>query len=242
MVWGACGVRQGKDIQQPPKPVLQHWKCLQVFRSPICFLQGGAPVKDLKDLANAGITIGIDTFLALNPNELQVRSWCAVALFPAEGKGQSRAGLWGSRLQSQQITKALFFTFLFFLKLFLAPHPVRKALCGSVSCGADQRCCMHIAETQCHGCQKPAWDRRSRTEESRKSDRRALLDQETVPGGTGPNPGNRPARGDGGAQPHGDHHPASPHHLGQYRPHDHRPPHHRPPRFPQPHCHEQPPS
>nr|XP_047916900.1 mesothelin-like protein [Anser cygnoides] len=32
---------------------------------------GGAPVKDLKDLANAGITIGIDTFLALNPNELQ---------------------------------------------------------------------------------------------------------------------------------------------------------------------------
>ncbi|XP_035195598.1 mesothelin-like protein [Oxyura jamaicensis] len=32
---------------------------------------GGAPVKDLKDLANAGINISIDTFLALNPNELQ---------------------------------------------------------------------------------------------------------------------------------------------------------------------------
>ncbi|PKK20757.1 mesothelin-like protein [Columba livia] len=32
---------------------------------------GGAPVQDLKDLAEAGVTINITTFLALNPNELQ---------------------------------------------------------------------------------------------------------------------------------------------------------------------------
>lgn len=74
-------------------------------------------------MANAGINISIDTFLALNPNELQVRSWCAAALFPAEGKGQPRAALWGSRLQAHQITKALFFTFLFFCKLSLALQP-----------------------------------------------------------------------------------------------------------------------
>ncbi|NWT36277.1 MSLNL protein, partial [Chroicocephalus maculipennis] len=32
---------------------------------------GGAPAKDLKDLAKAGITMDIDTFLALNPDEMQ---------------------------------------------------------------------------------------------------------------------------------------------------------------------------
>lgn len=64
-------------------------------------------------MANAGITISMDTFLALNPNELQV----------TEGKGQSRAALWGSRPQAHRITKALFFTFLFFCKLLRALQP-----------------------------------------------------------------------------------------------------------------------
>uniref|UniRef100_A0A8B9FYU4 Mesothelin like n=1 Tax=Amazona collaria TaxID=241587 RepID=A0A8B9FYU4_9PSIT len=46
---------------------------------------GGAPAKDLKDLAAAGVAIDMDinTFLALNPKALQVDPWSTAALFHA---------------------------------------------------------------------------------------------------------------------------------------------------------------
>uniref|UniRef100_G1N1I8 Mesothelin n=1 Tax=Meleagris gallopavo TaxID=9103 RepID=G1N1I8_MELGA len=48
---------------------------------------GGAPAEDLKDLAENGVDMDIDTFLALNPNELQVCSCCAVCWCYSHGGG-----------------------------------------------------------------------------------------------------------------------------------------------------------
>lgn len=39
----------------------------------IYFYEGGAPVKDLEDLAKSDVAMDINTFTALNPDELQVR-------------------------------------------------------------------------------------------------------------------------------------------------------------------------
>ncbi|KAF4792033.1 mesothelin-like protein [Turdus rufiventris] len=50
---------------------------------------GGAPAEDLKDLADAGVAINmdLDTFLALNPEELQVQPRDAAEPPPGEGQG-----------------------------------------------------------------------------------------------------------------------------------------------------------
>lgn len=67
-----------KNHHTVTKPLSQCCKYMHELRSPGCFLQGGAPAEDLKDLAEIGIDMDIDTFLDLNPNELQVCSCCAV--------------------------------------------------------------------------------------------------------------------------------------------------------------------
>ncbi|NWZ26230.1 MSLNL protein, partial [Asarcornis scutulata] len=67
----SCSQSKKDQLYRTAQEAFAGQACTQAYYNQIRPYLGGAPVKDLKDLANAGITISIDTFLALNPNELQ---------------------------------------------------------------------------------------------------------------------------------------------------------------------------
>ncbi|XP_032053635.1 mesothelin-like protein [Aythya fuligula] len=67
----SCSQSKKDQLYRTAQEAFAGQACTQAYYDQIRPYLGGAPVKDLKDLANAGITISIDTFLALNPNELQ---------------------------------------------------------------------------------------------------------------------------------------------------------------------------
>ncbi|XP_038043092.2 mesothelin-like protein isoform X2 [Anas platyrhynchos] len=67
----SCSQSKKDQLYRTAREAFDGQACTQAYYDQIRPYLGGAPVKDLKDLANAGITISMDTFLALNPNELQ---------------------------------------------------------------------------------------------------------------------------------------------------------------------------
>lgn len=71
-------------------------------------------MQDLKDLAEAGVTINITTFLALNPNELQVRPHSAAAL--VLDKGTNRGLSFGSTAPSH-LQVPIFLPFKIFFRM-----------------------------------------------------------------------------------------------------------------------------
>uniref|UniRef100_A0A493T5W6 Mesothelin like n=1 Tax=Anas platyrhynchos platyrhynchos TaxID=8840 RepID=A0A493T5W6_ANAPP len=67
----SCSQSKKDQLYRTAREAFAGQACTQAYYDQIQPYLGGAPVKDLKDLANAGITISMDTFLALNPKELQ---------------------------------------------------------------------------------------------------------------------------------------------------------------------------